>query len=206
MRKKYQSKERKSNHKFEVVRGQELLVRVPLPMCGCGPRCKHRWKELTGQAGLQILPCWKTKSRAGQTASTKSRSGLCALGKAAGLCSFCGTENPVGTATGTNARRPGSGTGELRSVAARRETATSGARTHGGWVVHAELSASGRECCRRLRDREKQREPAVRRGRQQSTAGAVRTAPRRFASGGVDDRWHSLWRSGVGGGFGHRGK
>ena len=32
MREKYQRKERKSNHKFEVVRGQELLVRVPLPM------------------------------------------------------------------------------------------------------------------------------------------------------------------------------
>ena len=32
MRKNYQRKERKSNHKFEVVRGQGLLVRVPLPM------------------------------------------------------------------------------------------------------------------------------------------------------------------------------
>jgi hypothetical protein len=30
VRKKYQSKERKSNHKFEVVRGQELMVRVVL--------------------------------------------------------------------------------------------------------------------------------------------------------------------------------
>jgi hypothetical protein len=28
VRKQYQRKERKSNHKFEVVRGQELLVRV----------------------------------------------------------------------------------------------------------------------------------------------------------------------------------
>ena len=32
MRKNYQRKTRKSNHKFEVVGGQELLVRVPLPM------------------------------------------------------------------------------------------------------------------------------------------------------------------------------
>ena len=32
MRKNYQRKARKSNHKFEVVGGQELLVRVPLPM------------------------------------------------------------------------------------------------------------------------------------------------------------------------------
>ena len=32
MRNKYQRKERKSNNKFEVVEGQELLVQVPLPM------------------------------------------------------------------------------------------------------------------------------------------------------------------------------
>jgi hypothetical protein len=32
VRNKYQRKDRKSNHKFEAVRGQELLVRVPLPL------------------------------------------------------------------------------------------------------------------------------------------------------------------------------
>jgi hypothetical protein len=32
MRKKYLRKGRNSNHKFEVVKGQELLVRVPLPI------------------------------------------------------------------------------------------------------------------------------------------------------------------------------
>ena len=32
MRNKYQRKEHKSNHKFEVVGRQELMVRVPLPM------------------------------------------------------------------------------------------------------------------------------------------------------------------------------
>jgi len=37
------------------------------------------------------------------------------------------------------------GTGELRSVAARRKTATSGGGTQGGRTVHAELSASGGE-------------------------------------------------------------
>jgi len=31
VRKNYQRKERKSNHKFEVIGGQELLVQVPLP-------------------------------------------------------------------------------------------------------------------------------------------------------------------------------
>jgi hypothetical protein len=32
VRKKYQRQDRKSNHKLEIVRGQELLMRVPLPM------------------------------------------------------------------------------------------------------------------------------------------------------------------------------
>jgi hypothetical protein len=32
MRKKYLRKGRSSNHKFEVVKGQELLARVPLPI------------------------------------------------------------------------------------------------------------------------------------------------------------------------------
>jgi hypothetical protein len=32
VRKKYQRQDHKSNPKFEIVRGQELLVQVPLPM------------------------------------------------------------------------------------------------------------------------------------------------------------------------------
>jgi hypothetical protein len=103
-------------------------------------------------------------SPGGTSASAQSHRGLCALGKAAGLCGFCWTENSAGTTEGTNPRGPGSGTAELRSVAAGRETATSGAGTHGGRTVHAELSASGGKCSGRVQDREKQREPAVRGG------------------------------------------
>ena len=55
MKKKYQSKERKSNHKFEIVRGQELLVQVPLPMAEVWAEMQAQVEELTGQAGLQIL-------------------------------------------------------------------------------------------------------------------------------------------------------
>ena len=75
-----------------------------------------------------------------------------ALGEAAGLCGFCRTENTTGTTASTKPRRPRSGIRELRSVAARRETATSSAGTHGGRVVYTELAASGGECCGRLRD------------------------------------------------------
>ena len=55
MKKNYQRKERKSNHKFEVVGGQELLVRVPLPMAEVWAEMQAQVEELTGQAGLQIL-------------------------------------------------------------------------------------------------------------------------------------------------------
>jgi hypothetical protein len=54
VRKKYQRQERKSNHKFEVVRGQELLVRVPLPMAEVWAEMQAQVEELTGQAGMQI--------------------------------------------------------------------------------------------------------------------------------------------------------
>ena len=55
MKNKYQRKERKSNHKFEVVGGQELLVRVPLPIAEVWAEMQAQVEELTGQAGLQIL-------------------------------------------------------------------------------------------------------------------------------------------------------
>ena len=55
MRKKYQRKERKSNHKFEVIRGEELLVRVPLPIAEVWAEMQAQVEELTEQAGLQIL-------------------------------------------------------------------------------------------------------------------------------------------------------
>ena len=54
MRNKYQRKDRKSNHKFEVVGGPELLVRVPLPIAEVWAEMQAQVEELTGQAGLQI--------------------------------------------------------------------------------------------------------------------------------------------------------
>ena len=55
MRKKYQRQEHKSNHKFEVIGKQELLVRVPLPMAEVWAEMQARVEQLAGQAGLQIL-------------------------------------------------------------------------------------------------------------------------------------------------------
>jgi hypothetical protein len=55
VRNKYQSRDHKSNPKFEVVRGQELLVQVPLPIAEVWSELQAQVEELTGQAGLQIL-------------------------------------------------------------------------------------------------------------------------------------------------------
>jgi hypothetical protein len=55
VRKKYQREVRKSNHKLEIVPGQELLVRVPLPMAEVWAEMRAQVEQLTGQAGLQIL-------------------------------------------------------------------------------------------------------------------------------------------------------
>ena len=56
MRKNYQRKERKSNHKFEVVRGQEFLMRVPLPMA-------EVWAEMQAQVEEQRAVCAGESSR-----------------------------------------------------------------------------------------------------------------------------------------------
>ena len=61
MRKNYQRKTRKSNDKLEVVGGQELLVRVPLPMAE-----KHNgWRAAPGAiqmhfvtANIEKSPWW----------------------------------------------------------------------------------------------------------------------------------------------------
>jgi hypothetical protein len=55
VRKNYRRKERKPNHKFEVARGEELLVRMPLPMTEVWAEMQAQVEELTGRAGLQIL-------------------------------------------------------------------------------------------------------------------------------------------------------
>ena len=55
MRKNYQRKEHKFNHKFEVIGKQELLVQVPLPLAEVWAEMQAQVEELTGRAGLQIL-------------------------------------------------------------------------------------------------------------------------------------------------------
>ena len=163
MRKNYQRKERKSNHKFEVVGEQELLVRVPLPIAEVWAEMQAQVEELTGKAGLQILRAIlenEVTRRVGPPHRPDPSAGCVRWGKQPGYVVFAGQKIPL--------ERPRVRTREGQEVELesygqlqRRKTATSGAGTHGGRVVHAELSASGRECSGRLRDREEQREPAV---------------------------------------------
>ena len=154
MRKNYQGKAYKSNHKFEVVGGQELGVQVPLPRAEVW-QMQAQVEELAGQAGLQILrPILENEvtRRVGPPASTKSQCRLCALGQAARLCGLLVDRRSKWNGHGyarAKAKRPRSGAEQLPAVAVRREAATSGEGRGGGGAVHAELSARCRVWCGR---------------------------------------------------------
>jgi hypothetical protein len=80
LRNKYQTKDRKSNHKFEVAGGQELLVRVTLPIAEVWAEMQAQVEEQIGQAGLQILRASLENDvthRVGPAHRRKSHRGLC---------------------------------------------------------------------------------------------------------------------------------
>ena len=98
MKKNYQRKERKSNHKFEVVRGQELLVRVPLPMAEVWAEMQAQVEELTGQAGLQILRAIlenEVTHRVGPPHRPNPAAGCVRWGKQPGYVVFAGQKIPL---------------------------------------------------------------------------------------------------------------
>ena len=98
MRKKYQRQVRKSNHKFEVVQGQDLLVRVPLPMAEVWAEMQARVEELTGQAGLQILRAIlenEVTRRVGPPHRPNPSAGCVRWGKQSGYVIFAGQKIPL---------------------------------------------------------------------------------------------------------------
>jgi putative transposase len=98
VRKKYQRKVRKSNHKFEIVQGQELMVRVPLPMAEVWAEMQARVEELTGQAGLQILRAIledEVTRRVGPPHRPNPSGGCVRWGKQPGYVVFAGQKVPV---------------------------------------------------------------------------------------------------------------
>jgi putative transposase len=98
VRNKYQRKERKSNHKFEVVGGQELLVRVPLPMAEVWAEMQAQVEELTGQAGLQILRAIlenEVTRRVGPPHRPNPTAGCVRWGKQPGYVVFAGQKIPL---------------------------------------------------------------------------------------------------------------
>ena len=98
MKKNYQRKDRKSNHKFEVVRGQELLVRVPLPMAEVWAEMQAQVEELTGQAGLQILRAIlenEVTRRVGPPHRPNPTAGCVRWGKQSGYVVFGGQKIPL---------------------------------------------------------------------------------------------------------------
>src|SRR5580704_8424087 len=98
VRNKYQRKERKSNHKFEVVGGQELMVRVPLPMAEVWAEMQAKVEELTGQAGLQILRAIlenEVTRRVGPPHRPNPTAGCVRWGKQPGYVVFAGQKIPL---------------------------------------------------------------------------------------------------------------
>jgi hypothetical protein len=98
VREKYQSKERKSIHKFEIVRGQELLVQVPLPMAEVWAEMQAQVEELAGQAGLQILRAIlenEVTRRVGPPHRPNPSAGCVRWGKQPGYVVFSGRKVPV---------------------------------------------------------------------------------------------------------------
>jgi len=143
VRNKYQRKDRKSNHKFEIVRGQELLV--------AGAVADGRGMGGDASAGgradrasrLQILRAIlenEVTHRVGPPHRPHPTAGCVRWGKQSGYVVFAGQKIPLERPRVRNPRGPGSGAGELRSVAARRKAATSVQEAHGGGIVYTELS------------------------------------------------------------------
>ena len=98
MKKNYQSKAHKSNHKFEVVGGQELLVRLPLPMAEVWAEMQAQVEELAGQAGLQILRAIlenEVSRRVGPPHRPNPSAGCVRWGKQPGYVVFAGQKVPL---------------------------------------------------------------------------------------------------------------
>ena len=98
MRKKYQRRDRKSNHKFEVVRGQELMVWVPLPIAEVWAVMQAQVEELTGQAGLQIPRAIlenEVTRRVGPRHRPNPTAGCVRWGKQPGYVVFAGQKVPL---------------------------------------------------------------------------------------------------------------
>jgi putative transposase len=98
VRKKYQQKERKSIHKFEIVGGQELRVQVPLPMAEVWAETQAQVEQLAGQAGLQILRAIlenEVTRRVGPPHRPNPSAGCVRWGKQPGYVVFSGRKVPV---------------------------------------------------------------------------------------------------------------
>jgi hypothetical protein len=97
VRNKYQRKQRKSNRKLEVVGGEELMVRVPVPMAEVWEEMQAQVEELTGKAGLQILRILENEvtRRVGPPHRPNPSAGCVRWGKQSGYVVFGGQKIPL---------------------------------------------------------------------------------------------------------------
>jgi transposase-like protein len=98
VRKKYQRQDDKSNHRFEIIGGQELRMQMPLPMAEVWAELQARVEELTGQAGLQILRAIledEVTRRVGPPHRPTPSAGYVRWGKQPGYVVFGGRKVPL---------------------------------------------------------------------------------------------------------------
>ena len=209
MKKNYQRKEHKSNHKCEVVRGQELLVQVPLPMAEAWAEMQTRVEELAGQAGLQILRAIlenEVTRRVGPPHRPNPSAGCVRWGKQPGYVVFGGQKVPV--------ERPRVRTREgqeveLESYAQLQQDGKLQRAVREGMVAGLSTRNYRRAVESVLEGYGIEKSSVSRQfvaASSQSTAGAVRATIGRSEPGGADDRWHSLWRPSADSGAGHCGR
>ncbi len=94
----YRTIQIKSNHKFEVVEEQELLVRVPLPIAEVWAGMQAEAEEPTGKAGLQILRAIlenEVTRRVGPPHRPNPTAGCVRWGKQPGYVVFGGQKIPL---------------------------------------------------------------------------------------------------------------
>lgn len=98
MSNRYQSGSRKSKGKFEVLGGQELAVRLPLPLVEVWEELQAEVERLTGEAGLQILRALleeEVRQRVGPRHRPAPASGNRRWGRQPGYVVFGGQKVPL---------------------------------------------------------------------------------------------------------------
>jgi len=106
VRNKYQRKDRKSNHKFEIVRGARVAGAGAVADGRVWAEMQAQWEELTGKPGCRsCAPFWKrSHHRVGPPHRPNPTAGCVRWGSKPGYVVFAGQKSPWKRAAGANPR------------------------------------------------------------------------------------------------------